>query len=87
MTSISSQLDNPNNLTPEDAVLLKDRCLKDLKARHTDCAMIPSLMREQDRLIEKANLIQEWFEREESALQQKQAWFQQNQVLQRLRNS
>jgi hypothetical protein len=34
----------------------------------------------QDRLIEKASLIQEWFEREEAALQQKQAWYQQNQV-------
>lgn len=58
-----AQLDDPVHLTAQDALLLKDRCLKDLK----------------DRLIDKANLIQEWFEKEETSLQQKQAWFQQNQ--------
>eukprot|EP00042_Codosiga_hollandica_P020429 m.66127 g.66127 ORF g.66127 m.66127 type:complete len:519 (-) comp49855_c0_seq1:85-1641(-) len=58
-----AQLDDSEHLTPDDAVLLKERCLKDLK----------------DRLVQKAQLIQEWFDREQSALQQKQAWFQQNQ--------
>lgn len=28
-----AQLDDPNHLTPEDATLLKDRCLKDLKVQ------------------------------------------------------
>ena len=59
-----AQLSDPEHLTREDAAQIKDRCLKDLK----------------DRLVEKAQLIQEWFEREQAALQQKQAWFQQNQV-------
>jgi hypothetical protein len=34
----------------------------------------------QERLVERAQLIQRWFEREQRQLQDKQAWFQNNQV-------
>lgn len=35
--------------------------------------------RTQERLVEKAELIKKWFEKEQAELQQRQTWFQQNQ--------
>ena len=57
------QLDDPENLTEEDAVWLVDQAKKDLR----------------ERLVHKADLIKQWFDKEQAELQQRQSWFQQNQ--------
>ncbi|BHF80628.1 hypothetical protein SprV_0702375600 [Sparganum proliferum] len=53
-----------NDLTREQAFSVREACLQDLK----------------ERLIKKANIIQVRFEGEVQALQQKQQWFQLNQI-------
>ncbi|CAD5124122.1 DgyrCDS12424 [Dimorphilus gyrociliatus] len=59
-----SLLDDPNNIQYSDALKLSEECLRDLK----------------HRLIDKANLIQARFEKETAELQEKQQWYQRNQV-------
>ncbi|XP_046889466.1 dynein regulatory complex subunit 7 [Hypomesus transpacificus] len=59
-----AQLGDPDKLTKHTAVLLRNNCLADLK----------------QRLIDMANLIQARFERETQELQQKQLWYQKNQL-------
>uniref|UniRef100_A0A4W5P0I4 Dynein regulatory complex subunit 7 n=1 Tax=Hucho hucho TaxID=62062 RepID=A0A4W5P0I4_9TELE len=59
-----AQLGDPENLTRQAALQLRNDCLADLK----------------QRLIDKANLIQARFERETQELQQKQQWYQKNQL-------
>eukprot|EP00051_Salpingoeca_urceolata_P005939 m.78991 g.78991 ORF g.78991 m.78991 type:complete len:886 (+) comp14608_c0_seq1:127-2784(+) len=57
------QLDDPKHISQEEAHWLMETCLQDLK----------------DRLIAKAKLIEETFGKEKAALEEKQAWFQQEQ--------
>ncbi|PIK54162.1 putative coiled-coil domain-containing protein [Apostichopus japonicus] len=59
-----AQIGDPEKLTRQEAMKLKEDCLSDLK----------------QRLIDKANLIQSRFEKETAELQKKQQWYQQNQV-------
>ncbi|XP_012927064.1 dynein regulatory complex subunit 7 isoform X5 [Heterocephalus glaber] len=59
-----AQLPPGEKLTRVQAVHLKDACLGDFK----------------QRLIDKANLIQARFEKENQELQKKQQWYQENQV-------
>lgn len=59
-----SLLDDPNDIQHGDAIKLSEECLRDLK----------------HRLIDKANLIQARFEKETAELQEKQQWYQRNQV-------
>ncbi|XP_046848993.1 dynein regulatory complex subunit 7-like isoform X2 [Xenia sp. Carnegie-2017] len=59
-----AQIGNPSQLSRAEAYKLKEECLQDLK----------------QRLIDRANLIQARFEKETHELQQKQAWYQQNQI-------
>ncbi|XP_062856913.1 dynein regulatory complex subunit 7 [Trichomycterus rosablanca] len=58
------QLGNPKSLTKQQALQLRTDCLAELK----------------QRLICRANLIQTRFEKETHELQQKQQWYQQNQL-------
>jgi len=58
------QINNPQVLTPSQAFKLKEECLADLK----------------QRLIDKANLIQQRFEKETSELHKRQQEYQQKQV-------
>eukprot|EP01135_Chromosphaera_perkinsii_P002873 Nk52_evm28s229 gene=Nk52_evmTU28s229 len=53
------RLTDPTNLTHEDAIMIREECLRDLK----------------QKLIDRANLIQSRLEEETSELQQKQAWY------------
>ncbi|KAK6999816.1 dynein regulatory complex subunit 7 [Biomphalaria glabrata] len=59
-----AHIGDPEKITKNQAIKLKEDCLGDLK----------------QRLIDKANLIQSRFEKETQELQKKQAWYQQNQV-------
>ncbi|KAM5262838.1 dynein regulatory complex subunit 7 [Ctenodactylus gundi] len=59
-----AQLPPGEKLTLSQAIHLKDECLSDFK----------------QRLIDKANLIQARFEKENQELQKKQQWYQENQV-------
>ncbi|XP_010882332.2 dynein regulatory complex subunit 7 isoform X2 [Esox lucius] len=59
-----AQLVDPENLTRQVALKLRSDCLADLK----------------QRLVDKANLMQARFERETQELQQKQQWYQKNQL-------
>ncbi|KAM6176196.1 dynein regulatory complex subunit 7 [Erethizon dorsatum] len=59
-----AQLPPGEKLTRMQAVRLKEECLSDFK----------------QRLIDKANLIQARFEKENQELQKKQQWYQENQV-------
>ncbi|XP_072168175.1 dynein regulatory complex subunit 7-like [Diadema setosum] len=59
-----AQIGDPEKLTRQQALKLKEDCLADLKMR----------------LIDKANLIQARFEKETVELQKKQQWYQQNQI-------
>ncbi|KAJ7997812.1 hypothetical protein DPEC_G00216010 [Dallia pectoralis] len=59
-----AQLGDPENLTREVALKLRSDCLADLKW----C------------LVDRANLMQARFERETQELQQKQQWYQKNQL-------
>ena len=54
---------DPSQLTREDAIAIKDACLKSLK----------------ERLIEKANIIQKRLDEETTALQKAQTSFQKDQ--------
>lgn len=58
------QLTEPEVMTTEKANWLREACLRDLK----------------ERLVEKARLIQEWYQREQRQLKEKQSWYQENQV-------
>jgi len=58
------QINNPRVLTPQQAFKLKEECLADLK----------------QRLIDKANLIQQRFEKETAELHKRQQEYQQKQV-------
>uniref|UniRef100_A0A8C7KSJ4 Dynein regulatory complex subunit 7 n=1 Tax=Oncorhynchus kisutch TaxID=8019 RepID=A0A8C7KSJ4_ONCKI len=64
LAPLLAQLGDPENLTRQAALQLRNDCLADLK----------------QRLIDKANLIQARFERETQELQQKQQWYQKNQL-------
>ncbi|XP_031420438.1 dynein regulatory complex subunit 7 [Clupea harengus] len=59
-----AQLGDPDQLTRQMALQLRSDCLADLK----------------QRLIDKANRIQARFEKETQELQQKQQWYQKNQL-------
>lgn len=59
-----AQLKEPEQLDLQSVTQLKEKCLKDLKTR----------------LIDKANLIQERFEKEKQQLQKKQTEYQKKQV-------
>ncbi|KAK3093928.1 hypothetical protein FSP39_021907 [Pinctada imbricata] len=59
-----AKIGNPEKLAKAQAFSLKEECLQDLK----------------QRLIDKANLIQARFEKESQALEEKQLWYQKNQV-------
>ncbi|XP_035512918.1 dynein regulatory complex subunit 7 [Morone saxatilis] len=58
------RLDNTETLRAEDARQIYQDCLAEFK----------------ERLVEQANLIQERYEKETQELQQKQQWYQQNQL-------
>ncbi|KAI4893378.1 hypothetical protein NFI96_022502 [Prochilodus magdalenae] len=59
-----ARLGDPESLTRQQALQLRADCLAELK----------------QRLIDRANLIQARFEKETQELQQKQQWYQQNQL-------
>ncbi|MGH0121805.1 UNVERIFIED_CONTAM: hypothetical protein FKN15_068791 [Acipenser sinensis] len=59
-----TRMGEPENLSRQMALQLREECLTDLK----------------QRLIDKANLIQARFEKETQELQKKQQWYQQNQM-------
>ncbi|KAL7885365.1 hypothetical protein AOLI_G00056600 [Acnodon oligacanthus] len=59
-----AQLGDPESLTQQQALQLRTDCLAELK----------------QRLIDRANLIQARFEKETQELQQKQQWYQKNQL-------
>ncbi|XP_051879591.1 dynein regulatory complex subunit 7 isoform X2 [Pristis pectinata] len=59
-----ARLGQPKKITRKIAIMLRNDCLADMK----------------QRLINKANLIQSRFEKEALELQNKQQWYQQNQI-------
>ncbi|CAK6981860.1 dynein regulatory complex subunit 7 [Scomber scombrus] len=64
LAPLMMSLDNTETLSPSDAQQLYQNCLQDFKLR----------------LVEQANLIQERYEQETEELQEKQLWYQKNQL-------